>query len=145
LYRELARRFHPDLARTAVEQSYRTAMMSAVNTAYARKDLEALYDLAGELEPGEIAELAGIESVEIRRLREGIMKARHQRRKARQQLNLLRHENTARLWRRAQTIEGQGQDWWSLVQSELKQVVAHLAMEVDGLRVQLEVMEQESF
>jgi hypothetical protein len=144
LYRELARRFHPDLARTAIEQSYRTAMMTAVNTAYSRKDLEALYDLAGELEPGEIAELAGIESVEIRLLREGIMKARQQRRKARQQLNLLRRENTARLWRRAQAIEGHSQDWWSLVQSELSQAVAHLAMDVEKLRAQLEVMEQES-
>jgi len=144
LYRELARRFHPDLARTAVEQSYRTAMMTAVNTAYASKDLEALYDLAGELEPGEIAELAGIESLEIRHLREGIMKARQQRRKARQQLNLLRRENTARLWRRAQETEGEGQDWWSLVQSELGQAVDRLEGEIAELRAQVEWMEQES-
>ena len=144
LYHELARRFHPDLARTAVEQSYRTVMMTTVNTAYASKDLEALYDLAGELEPGEIAELAGIESVEIRRLREGIMKARRQRRKALRQFTLLRRENTARLWRRAQSIEGEGKDWWSLVQSELGQAVARLEMEVDELRAQLERMEQES-
>ncbi len=141
LYRELARRFHPDLARTAVELSYRTAMMAAVNTAYAGKDLEALYYLAGELEPGEIQELAGIESLEIRGLREGIMKARRQRRKALRQLSLLRRENTARLWRRAQETEGERQDWWSLVQSELGQAVAHLDVEVDGLRAQLEHME----
>jgi hypothetical protein len=144
LYHELARRFHPDLARTAVELSYRTAMMTAVNTAYASKDLEALYDLAGELEPDEIAELVSIESLEIRRLREGIMKARHQRRKARRQLNLLRQENTARLWRRAQETEEEGQDWWSLVQSDLGQAVTRLEIEVDELRMQLERMAQES-
>ena len=144
LYRELARRFHPDLAKTAVEQSYRTAMMTAVNRAYASQDLQALYDIAGELEPGEIAELAGIESLEIRRLREGIMKARHQRRKARQQLTLLHQENTARLWRRAQAIEGEGKDWWSLVRSELGQAVARLEREVALLRAELEGMELES-
>ncbi len=138
LYRELARRFHPDLARTALELSYRTEMMSAVNTAYERADLPALYDLAGELEPGEVAELAGIESSEIRRLREGIMKARRQRRKARQQLLLLRRENTARLWRRAQTKEGEGLDWWSLVQGELTEAVEQLTLEVAALRAQLE-------
>jgi hypothetical protein len=142
LYRELARRFHPDLARTALEQSYRTQMMTAVNTAYARQDLEALYDLAGELEPGEIAELAGIESIEIRRLREGIMQARRQRRKARQQLTLLRQENTARLWRRAQAIGEGGQDWWSVVQTELDEAVERLEREVAELHTQLAQMEQ---
>lgn len=143
LYRELARRFHPDLAKTAVELSYRTQMMTAVNTAYAKKDLQALYDLAGELEPGEISELAGIESVEIRRLREEIMKARRQRRKAKQQLALLRRENTARLWQRAQTIEEAGRDWWSLVQSELSEAVTRLEREVAALKKQLEKMEQD--
>jgi hypothetical protein len=144
LYRELARRFHPDLARTAVEQSYCTTMMTAVNTAYASQDLRALYDIAGELEPGEVAELAGIDSLEIRRLREGIMKARHQRRKARQQLSLLRQENTARLWRRAQTLEGEGKDWWSVVQSDLDRAVGRLELEVAGLKAQLEDMELKS-
>jgi hypothetical protein len=138
LYRELARRFHPDLAKTAVELSYRTQMMSAVNTAYAKDDLQALYDLAGELEPGEISELAGIESVEIRRLREEILKARRGRRKAKQQLTLLRRENTARLWQRAQAIAEGGQDWWSLVQGELQEAVQRLQREVAALEKQLE-------
>jgi len=144
LYRELARRFHPDLARTAVELSYRTTMMAAVNSAYASENIQALYDIAGELEPEEIAELAGIESLEIRRLREGIMNAQQQRRKASRQLTLLRRENTARLWRRAQAIERQGQDWWSLVQSELGQAVKRLEVELIGLQTQIESREQES-
>lgn len=142
LYRELARRFHPDLARTAVEQSYRTAMMTAVNTAYAGSDLQALYDLAGELEPGEIAELAAIDSVAIRGLRQEIMKAHHQKRKARRQLTLLRQENTARLWRRAQLIEEQGQDHWSLIRSELEKVIDRLELEVVELQAELGRLEQ---
>ncbi len=137
LYRELARRFHPDLGKTAVEQAYRTEMMTAVNTAYASQDLQSLYDLTGELQPGEIAELAGIDSLEIRRLREGIMKARHRRRKARQQLALLRKENTARLWRRARSIESEGKDWWSLVQQDLSQRLDQLEGEVADLKENL--------
>lgn len=143
LYRELARRFHPDLARTAVEQSYRTTMMAAVNDAYAAENLQALYDLLGELEPSEIAQLAGIESSEMRRLCEGILSARRLRRKARHQLTLLRKENTARLWRRARSIESQGHDWWSVVQFELAQAVDKRQIEVDKLRRQLDHMEQE--
>ena len=143
LYRELARRFHPDLAKTAVEQSYRTTMMAAVNQAYKSNDLQALYDLAGELEPQEVAELAGIESVKMRELRHGIMNARHQRRKAQRQLRLLRQENTARLWRRAQIIEKQGQDWWSQVRRELQKAITRLQLDIAQLRSELERFEQE--
>jgi hypothetical protein len=143
LYRELARRFHPDLARTVVEQSYRTSMMASVNKAYASNNLQALYDLAGELEPGEIAELAGIDSAATRELRQQIMKARHQRRKARRQLRLLRQENTARLWQRAQLIEGQDHDWWSLVRGELQSAVERREREVAALQTELERLEQE--
>jgi hypothetical protein len=142
LYRELARRFHPDLARTAVEQSYRTTIMAAVNDAYAASNLQALYDLAGELEPGEIIEMAGIESSEIRQLRQGILSARRQCRKARYQLMLLRKENSARLWSRAQSIEGQGRDWWSLVRLELGQAIDRRQTELDELQSQLDRLEQ---
>ncbi len=142
LYRELARRFHPDLARTAVEQSYRTSMMTAVNHAYAANNLQALYDLAGELKPDEIAELAGIENREIHQLRMKIFKARRFQRRARHQLRLLRNENTARLWRRARTIEGQGQDWWSIVQLELRQAIEKRLLEVNELQQILDRLEE---
>jgi len=38
IYRQLARKYHPDLSRTAVEIAYRTEMISAVNIAYASGD-----------------------------------------------------------------------------------------------------------
>ncbi len=38
LYRELARRFHPDLAEGAAELAYRTSVMAAVNAAYSAGD-----------------------------------------------------------------------------------------------------------
>ena len=46
LYRELARRFHPDLASSEAEREWRTPRMSAVNAAYAARDLAALQALA---------------------------------------------------------------------------------------------------
>ena len=39
IYRELARRFHPDLAANSVEQAYRTSIMASVNVAYQKRDL----------------------------------------------------------------------------------------------------------
>ena len=64
-YRKLVRKFHPDLGVTAVEIAYRTEMMSSVNLAHEQDDIQALYDLAGELDPNEVAEIADMEIPEI--------------------------------------------------------------------------------
>lgn len=138
LYRELARRFHPDLAKTAVEQAYRTSIMTAVNTAYSAGDTQALYDLAGELDPAEMAELAGIETPAARKLRQRILGARRRRRRVQQQLQSLREENTARLYYKAQALDEGSADWWTLVQRELEEAIARRRQDVATLRKQLE-------
>ena len=48
LYRELAKRFHPDLAANDLERESRGARMAEINDAYARGDLEALRHAADE-------------------------------------------------------------------------------------------------
>ncbi len=50
LYRELARRFHPDLARTTKERRQREPLMQRVNEAMRARDLTALQGLAREAE-----------------------------------------------------------------------------------------------
>ena len=140
LYRELARRFHPDLAETAVEAAYRTSMMTAVNAAYEKQDIQSLYDLAGELDPSELAELQSIETLEIRRLREQIMKVRRLRRRAIQRLATLRQENTDRLWHKAQELEEEGDNWWDSVRRELETAVARRRQTVAGLAAQVELL-----
>lgn len=137
LYRELARRFHPDLAEGAAELAYRTSVMAAVNAAYSAGDIHALYDLAGELEPGELRELAGIETREMRRLRERLLQCRRRRRKVARQLEVLRQDKTARLWRKARALEDPGQDWWSAVRRNLEAARARLENEVVDLREEI--------
>lgn len=141
LYRELARRFHPDLSDGAAELAYRTSVMTAVNAAYSAGDIQALYDLAGELEPGELRELAAIETVEIRRLRERILQCRRRRRKVSRRLQALRADKTARLWRKARQLDNQSEDWWSAVRRDLEVVRARLEKEVAELARQVEIME----
>lgn len=48
LYRELAKRFHPDLAAEAPEREAHTARMAEINDAYARGDLVSLRRVAAE-------------------------------------------------------------------------------------------------
>jgi hypothetical protein len=133
LYRELARRFHPDLANSAAELAYRTSVMAAVNAAYTAGDTSALYDLAGELEPEELAELAQIPTREERQLRERLMQCRRRRRKLGRQLQELRRENTARLWRKAREFPEQNDNWWALVRRDLEEARARLESEVAAL------------
>ena len=138
LYRQLARRFHPDLAMTAVEIAYRTDMMSAVNTAYSSGDVQTLYDLAGELDPLESAELAAISSAEFRTLRQQITHLKQRRRRAGRRLAALRQENTARLWQKALRLEEKDIHWWEIVRREIEQAIERVSAQVDDLQWALE-------
>jgi hypothetical protein len=139
LYRELARRFHPDLGRTAVDIAYRTEMMAAVNNAYTAGDAQALYDLAGELDPQDVAGLALMETAEMRRLRQEILKTRGRQRRAKAQLVALRQENTTRLWQKARLLAEGEADWWELVRREIERAIERLRWEVTQLQERLTV------
>jgi hypothetical protein len=55
LYRDLAKRFHPDLARTEVEWLRRQPLMQQVNAAMRERDLSALRALLSEAEVTDVA------------------------------------------------------------------------------------------
>jgi len=137
LYRELARRFHPDMAETAVEQAYMTSIMAAVNNAYEKKDTQALYDLAGELDPSDLREIEGIEAIEIRRLRTQILKVQRLQRKSQQRLKMLRQENTAQLWRKAQELEEDDDNWWDIVRRGLEAAIQRRQKTITSLHTQV--------
>lgn len=142
LYRELARRFHPDRAETAVEQAYMTSIMAAVNNAYEKNDTQALYDLAGELDPVELKELQAIEVIEIRRLREKILKVQRLRRKSRQRLKVLRQENTTRLWYKAQELDEEDDNWWDIVKRGLAIAIQRRQKTINSLNAQIRKIEE---
>ena len=141
LYRELARRFHPDLVNTAVARDYATMMMTAVNNAYEKRDIQALYDLAGELEPEAMAELEGIETPAVRKLRQQVLQVQRRLRRVKRQMKLLRQENTARLYHRAQRLEEQGDNWWDIVRRELAAAIERRKREIAWLQKQLAQLE----
>ncbi|MCB9420661.1 MAG: J domain-containing protein [Ardenticatenaceae bacterium] len=141
LYRELARRFHPDLANTAVARDYATMMMTAVNNAYEKRDIQTLYDLAGELEPEAMAELEGIETSATRKLRQQVMQVQRRLRRVQQQMKWLRQENTARLYHRAQRLEEAGDNWWDIVRRELEAAIERRQEEISRLQKQLALLE----
>ena len=138
LFRELARRFHPDLGMGDGERAYRTSIMAAINEAYASNDLDTLRDLAGEPDPGQI--LAGGDGLPAaqRRLQQRLAACQRRQRKVLRQLHALRRETSARLWRRAMVVEAAGRRWW-------QEVAQELAAETVRLRTDLEMWQaQES-
>ncbi|MCL4870546.1 MAG: J domain-containing protein [Anaerolineae bacterium] len=141
IYRQLARRFHPDLSATQVEQAYRTSMMAAINNAYAARDVQTLRDLADELDPTELAELAAIETRQERRLRERLMRLQRRRRKTLKQLDELHQDSTTILCYKAQTLEAEGRRWWDEIRVDLEQEISRREMEVAAIKRQLEQME----
>lgn len=140
LYRELARRFHPDLTATSVERAYSTTLMAAVNTAYANHDLDALRDLAGELDPAVAANLTQGETQAVRHTRRQLLNCQRRQRKVARQLTALRQENTARLWRKARQLEAEGGVWWEAVRQELIQESNRLQTELAELRQRVEAL-----
>lgn len=140
LYRELARRFHPDLAATSVERAYSTTLMAAVNTAYANHDLDTLRDLAGEIDPAVAANMSQGETQAVRRLRQQLVSCQRRQRKVARQLSALRQENTARLWRKAQQLEAEGGVWWEAVRLELAQESERLQAELAELGRRAEML-----
>lgn len=144
LYRELARRFHPDLAAGSGERAYRTAIMAAVNAAYSSHDIQALRDLAGELDPATVAEFTLNNHLqETRKLREQILACQRQQRKVAQQINALRQENISRLWRRAYQLEEAGQSWWEEIRRELEAAIQLTETELKQLKQTLKKIQME--
>jgi hypothetical protein len=141
LYRKLVRKFHPDLGVTAVEIAYRTEMMAAVNIAHEQDDIQAMYDLAGELDPGEVAQIAAIENREIREQRSQILQCKRRVRRAHFRLESLRMENTARLWQKARYLDESDTNWWEIVRREIEEHTDRIQHEVENLQEQLLALE----
>lgn len=142
LYRDLARRFHPDLAANNVEKAYRTSIMAAVNAAYQQRDLQTMRDLAGELDPEVVAEIEAIDSSRIKKLRRKIVRCQKIERKVMQQLKALRRENTAKLWRKSKDIEERTSDWWQEIKVSLEEDVKSLEKIVAKLREEVGQLEK---
>ncbi len=137
LYRELARRFHPDLAAGSAERAYMTAIMASINIAYERQDVAALHNLAGELDPTAVAELEAIDNLQIRKLREQLLKIQRRQRKVQQQYRALRRDNVAKLWRKAQRLEAEGKSWWEAVKQDLQYIIERTRTDLADLQGQL--------
>ncbi|MCI0576297.1 MAG: hypothetical protein L0332_27690 [Chloroflexi bacterium] len=137
LYRQLARRFHPDLAVDEADRQYRTAMMAAVNEAYAAADVERLRALLQEPDAGRL-ESARTDEQLVEALENELARCRSRLQEIKRELAELMSRQSSRLLRQAQKAEAEGRDLLAELASQLKAEIGRKMVERDVLKSEVE-------
>ncbi len=134
LYRQLARRFHPDMGVDEADRSYRTQMMMAINAAYTAGDIEKLQLLALEPDAAQHLDFAqtdeqlaeGIE-LEIGRLQRRLEEITHE-------LGRLDKHHSTRLMGRKKKSEAAGRNFFAELIHELREKIFQKEMDLEWLQ-----------
>jgi chromosome segregation ATPase len=141
LYRQLARRFHPDLALDETDRAYRTDLMMAINAAYAAGDLAALERLATE--PNSLSRAPqNLEELAISLQRE-VDRCRRRLAEIATEMATLESHNSARLMKRVERAAAEGRDLLAELATDLRRRIGQKMVERDVLETQLEEVERE--
>jgi len=141
LYRQLARRFHPDLALDEGDRAWRTDLMMAINAAYAAGDLAGLQQLADE--PDRAPRAAQSDEELAAALQREVDHCRRRLTEITAELATLERHDSARLLRRAERSAAEGRDLLGELAADLRRRIAEKLVERDVLETQLEEVERE--
>ena len=141
LYRQLARRFHPDLTTDDAERAYRTQKMAAINDAYAARSLTELKTLAeepdrfiqtGRARPGQTeAQMAQALQRELGRIQRRL-------REIKDELRSVHQRPSVHLSLEVRVARRQGRDMLGEMAAELERKIARRTIERDMLKAQFE-------
>ena len=141
LYRQLARRFHPDLASDNAERAYRTQKMAAINDAYAARSLTELETLAKEPDRfiGTGAARSGQTDAQlIQALQSELGRIQHRLRVIKDELRNVHQRPSVQLSLEVRVARRQGRDLLGEMAAELEQKIARKTIERDMLKAQFE-------
>lgn len=141
LYRQLARRFHPDLAVDEADRARRTAKMAAINDAYAARSLVELEALAqdperfihtGQAPPGQT------DTQRVQALRDALARCQRRLREIERQLQSLDQRPSVQLSLEVKLARQQGRDLLGEMAAELEGKIARKTVERDMLKAQFD-------
>jgi chromosome segregation ATPase len=149
LYRQLARRFHPDLAADDAERAWRTEKMTAVNAAYAARSQVELEALGREPEPfiqiGRIRPLADrpgqagrTEAQLIQALQNELGRCQRRLREIESELRSLHQRPSVQLSLEVKLARRQGRDVLGEMAADLERKLARKTVERDMLKAQFD-------
>jgi predicted nucleic acid-binding Zn-ribbon protein len=145
LYRQLARRFHPDLSGDETERARRTEIMAAVNEAYAARSLIELATLAQQpdalagVEPSGQTQAQLIEAMQVE-----LNRGRRRLTEIETELRNLRYRPSVELSLDVKSARRQGRDLLAELAAELRQKIARRTVERDILKAQFDQLGPES-
>lgn len=105
IYRELAKRFHPDLARSDAEKKRRAELMLRINVAYSERDLLALQTIAREAEAADPGAVVISTKERLHWAHRVIARLDGQIGDLQEQLALLKRSETYGLWQSPETSQ----------------------------------------
>jgi hypothetical protein len=142
LYRRLARRYHPDLARSDADRLSSNEQMKEINQAYDAGDLHALMKLAGMSIPYgvELEQLLHTSDLPNASMTEA-ERVEHKLHALRMQINRLSSLPIVKLSLDVKLARHQGRDLLGEMAAELQYKVARKTAERDYLRAQIDVSE----
>jgi chromosome segregation ATPase len=141
LYRQLARRFHPDLASGEGDRAYRTEKMTAVNAAYASRSLAELRALA-QLPDAHIHTGSGregqTEAELIQALQDELTRCHRRLHQIDSELRNLHRRPSVQLSLEVKLARRQGRDLLADMAADLERQIARKRVERDMLKAQFD-------
>ena len=141
LYRQLARRFHPDMGAGDEERAFRTQMMMAINAAYAAGDLARLKELALEPDLTNVDTYANDDEQMVNFLLRELARLQRRLSEIQEELALVQGKKNYRLMQQARRAEEKGKDWLAEMRAKMQEEIAQKLVERDVLRHELEIQE----
>lgn len=141
LYRQLARRFHPDMSIDEADRDYRTQMMMAINAAYAAGDLEKLEQLLLEPDAPHTITIQSDEE-QLALLTRELTRVQNRLHEIEDELTRLEKHKSAVMMRRQEEVAQKGRDWFAEVEAQLRDDFAKKQIERDVLEEQLASLDE---
>lgn len=142
LYREVARKVHPDLAMDDEDRTRRERLMAEANAAYQRGDAEALEQILVRYESSrERTDEADI-AVELERVTRWIAKIRSRLSQIDEQITGFESSHLAVLKDRADAVTLEGRDLLSELAADLKRRIAAARLRFENLSISHETCKQ---
>ncbi len=140
LYRQLARRFHPDLASDPQERAVRTEKMAAINSAYAARSLAELMALAEGVDMVSLpsASQGQTEGQMIETLEEELRRIERRIKAIRFEIANVTNRSSVQLSMEAKIARRQGRDLLAEMKADLELKVAKKTAERDFLKSQFD-------
>ena len=141
LYRQLARRFHPDLAVDEADRARRTEKMAAINDAYAARSLTELVALAQQSDTTiDIGPARGgqTEAQLVDALKAEITRCQRRLQEIDRELRDLRYRPSVEFSLEVKAARRQGRDLLAEMAAELEQKIARKSAERDMLKTQFD-------